>query len=370
MIRRARWAVAASVAMAAGATVLAVVPAVAPVGASVARTPRWTQRSVPAASGFGLRSVVCTGSGCVAMAQQCSPGACGSALAGRAFSSPDRGATWVEGGFASGAYDPGALGCGSATLCVVGAVKGTGAAAGGDVLVSSDAGSTFASHGESAYRTGAAACASREECLVLATTPKDANSTTTTLRTTDGGSTWSAVGFGAKGDDVAAVSCGRPSVCVSVGSSASGKPVAFTSSNDGAAWHAAKLPKSLVGGLGTVSCDGSTCIATATTQAVLSRDGGRSWSVRKLPVNDDYRAGSCLTATTCVLVGWSLTGRESPVAVLTKDGGKTWLPQALPAGSGSLVAVDCTAGGCVAVGERLVYAGAVPTQAYPLVITY
>jgi photosystem II stability/assembly factor-like uncharacterized protein len=343
-----------------------------------ATTPVWTQRSIAAASDFPLRSVACTGTGCVAMAEECSASGCGGLLPGKAFSSPNAGVSWKAGTFPSNL--PLGIACGSAAFCVDGGIKGPlGPGVSEQLLVTHNAGASWASHTESTMSSlNADLCASATSCMVFGSIKGGSSFTNELLRTTNGGASWAMSKFPDHKGTIEGAACAAPNDCVAVGSNATNTgAVIFLSTNQGASWKQETVPSAAKALFG-VTCTGLVCIAIAPSkgQVLISKNGGTSWALHTFsltPSGPQYQAAACLTGTECVLVGsLSSTGNPTvPVAALTKNGGASWATQSLPHVDGTLSAVVCpNATGCVAVGARLTYSGSNATGEYPLVITY
>jgi photosystem II stability/assembly factor-like uncharacterized protein len=351
--------------------VAAVVLAMLAIPAAASGPPRWTVRATPAAHDFAIRSVSCRGTGCVAMASECSPGGCGGLLPGKSFSSANAGASWRLGTFPAGEGNPNAVSCGSPTFCVVTATKGPlGPSASSTILVTRNAGASWAVH-VAAYSLGPAACASPTSCVALGTPKSGGSQTSVTLRTTTSGASWSAARFPANKGYVQSVACPGPTSCVAVGSNTVGTTaIVFLSTNLGASWRqisvtpAARPARS-------VSCTGLTCIALAANQVLVSKNGGESWALHGTPIGPTMQSAACLSAAACLLVGDSTTARPSPIAFLSKNGGATWAVQVLPHLTGVLTGISCpSTTSCVAGGDRIQYTGASPTAEFPLVMTY
>ena len=148
--------------------------------------------------------------------------------------------------------------------------------------------------------------------------------------------------------------------------------IAFFSTNVGKSWKQMPLPVGATS-VQTVSCNGLDCAAITITQALVSRNGGKSWTMRRLPVvyGRYFQSAACLSGTRCVLVGYQTAStHSSPVAEITGNGGSSWSTQAVPKVDGSLSGVACERGTCVAVGVREVYTGTTPKAEYPLALTY
>jgi photosystem II stability/assembly factor-like uncharacterized protein len=267
---------------------------------------------------------------------------------------------------------PSAVSCGAPHTCVVTATQGPlGPRERSVIAVSSNGGSSWAIHAEPRYDLDGVACSSATTCVALGvrigtsgTGKIDAG-----LRSTDGGRTWRASSFPSEQLFLRDLSCTAPALCVAVGTSdAEVHGVAYRSVNAGLSWAKVALPGNAKG-LHTVSCAKSTCIATSTNeQMAVSQDAGKTWIVHPLPATPAIEGGACMTATTCVMVGFRGTV-TIPVVETTSNGGASWATQPLPRFTGSLAAVVCLPTYCVAAGDRLVYSGAKAIAKYPAILT-
>lgn len=360
-VPRARWATVACVAL------LSIAVAVVPAGAAGA--PKWTLRATPATSDFAMHWLACSSTGCVAMAQSCSPGGCGGLLPGKAYGSANDGASWKTGTFPG--TNPKGIACGSATFCVAAALTGRIGHTTPTIDVTKNAGASWAVHSEAAWAPSTQACASATTCVLFASPAQGSFFDTEQLRTTNAGNSWIATKFTSIKGYVYGAACSSATQCVAVGTTENFTPLAFLSVNGGASWKQVGVPTGAGGSLKSVTCNGLVCIAMTSTSAVISKNGGKSWSVHALPMGKQLQGAACLTGSECVLVGYSTGSRLAPAAYLTKNGGASWTLQSLPHATGALLAVACpSTTACAVVGERLTYSGATATYEYPLAYTY
>jgi hypothetical protein len=339
--------------------------------ASATTTPRWAFRPTVAVKDFGLRTVACTSGGCTAIASSCSPGGCGGLLSGASLYSADDGAAWRMGSFPAQEGDANNVACGSRTFCVLSARRGPiGPHIVTVVMVTQNAGASFAVHVEAAYSLGPSACSSVTSCFVIGSPATGSSVSTLTLRTSTSGRTWIPLTFPKGLAYIEGAACGAPTSCVAVGESvAADEAIGFLSANGGISWKQVPLPPT-TGAVRTVNCNGLVCIALGATQLLVSTNGGKSWSVHSVPAGAEFESAACLTSKECVLVGGASGSPIRPAADLTHNGGLSWAPQALPSVLGTLSAVTCSSSSCVAVGDRVTYTGPNPTFEYPLVFTY
>jgi len=360
----------------AGATALTVIGVVVPTAAQAgAVAPKWVMRGVPAVNDYPLRSASCSGAGCVALASECSVGGCGGLLPAKSFLSANVGVSWKVAPITAAVGNASTVSCGSPLLCAATATKGPiGPKSSSAIIVTVNGGKSWAVHDEPKYELGEAACGSPTACVALGYVKSASSSMTSMgLVTSNGGRSWTVAGFPAKKGHVIAASCGTPTSCVAVGVDATyTKGVAFLSANVGRSWKQVALPAGALG-VGTVSCNGLICAATTSTQMLVSKNGGKSWTLHLAPVATGlyFQAASCLTGAICVLVGYqNQVSRTAPAAEVSRNGGASWVKQALPKLIGSLSGLACEATSCVAVGVRLTYVGSTPKAEYPLVLTY
>jgi hypothetical protein len=361
----------------AGASMLVGLGVVLPgaVGASAA-APTWVMRGIPALGNYPLKSVACSGTECVALASKCSVGGCGGLLPAKAFVSTNVGASWKAAAVPGSVGDASSVSCGSPDLCIATATKGPpGPHSSSAIIVSRTGGKSWAVDDEAVYSLSrATACATATSCVALGSM-KSSSSTLISLGlvTTNAGKSWSKAGFPAKKAYINAVACGTSTSCVAVGENSEYTAgIAFFSTNVGKSWKQMPLPVGATS-VQTVSCNGLDCAAITITQALVSRNGGKSWTMRRLPVvyGRYFQSAACLSGTRCVLVGYQTAStHSSPVAEITGNGGSSWSTQAVPKVDGSLSGVACERGTCVAVGVREVYTGTTPKAEYPLALTY
>ncbi len=194
--------------------------------------------------------------------------------------------------------------------------------------------------------------------------------------TSDGGHTW-LTRHSSAGRGLAAVSCPGKQVCYAVGSVG----VIAATRDGGQTWQNESLPLAvqasmlISGGSHGTSQRMTTSVARAQTsagdtpaltdvacptvticyasggQVVLTKDGGRHWTVQPLQTMPGRRSFwstgiACMTPATCYLVG------EEGSVLLTIDGGRSWSTQVLPV-TQPLHSITCPgARVCYAVGDK------------------
>lgn len=179
--------------------------------------------------------------------------------------------------------------------------------------------------------------------------------------TTDGGTTWSTAELSQTVTSGSEISCWSPDECAQLAFGIDGSPVLLSTSDGGRTWGLSSGPASLRPTFGEVdlSCTGaSTCVAVASdaddatpTESFSTNDRGATW--RESTVGTDFATGSlsCVTPSSCVLVGHTIAGAgELPAgaAYATTDAGASWEPASVPAGSGQLGALSCDGATCLA----------------------
>jgi hypothetical protein len=141
----------------------------------------------------------------------------------------------------------------------------------------------------------------------------------------------------------------------------------ITSADGGATWTTQPLPSG-IGVLYTVNCTSTAdCLAgggvtdpetTLPVGNVLkTTNGGATWTSVPLPAGTGVvTAISCGSLSECVGLTYSkvdLATYPAPTALISTDGGATWSNGSLPSGLGSLADVSCVAADCTAVGYAL-----------------
>jgi hypothetical protein len=336
--------------------------------------PGWTVKSVPAVANFAFKSVSCTGTHCVALANKCGVGGCGGLLPAKAFYSTNKGATWTPAVIPASVGNALAVSCGSPEVCVAVATKGPlGPARTSAIIETRNGGKSWSVTDEAKYMLSVAACASATDCFALGSL-STGYLTTVSLFSTNGGKTWGVGGFPANLYYVEAAACSSATTCSAVGEAKNYiDGVTLSSTNAGRTWKDVPAPGN-VSAIGDDNCDGLTCIGVAGAEsayAVISKNGGKSWTAHALPTGRTFQGASCLSATQCIVVGYLTDSTpEMPGIDISGNSGATWAPQALPHEDGALSGAACLTGVCVAVGIRVVYAGKTPTAEYPLALGY
>jgi hypothetical protein len=159
-------------------------------------------------------------------------------------------------------------------------------------------------------------------------------------RSTDGGSTFTLDTVPTGSPDMLSVDCVGTLNCVAVGTSD-----AMVSEDGGVTWTLHPTPAST---LQSVSCENTAdCTAVggvSAGKAVYSTDGGKSWTLSSVP--PATASGVTCTASTCIVAG------ESPY--VSVNGGQTWSAKTVSGGSDGYFSASCTTDGatCLAIGTN------------------
>jgi hypothetical protein len=130
------------------------------------------------------------------------------------------------------------------------------------------------------------------------------------------------------------------------------------STDGGSAWHQSTLPRGVAPWPTTLSCMGaSTCVALGQDAAgnvlIKTVDSGETWTsvpvAAQLPSGFQPQAVSCTSATSCVAI--FVSDSTVGVAVLTTDGGTTWSRSTLPAPMAPIDVHCFTDGTCIITGR-------------------
>jgi len=174
------------------------------------------------------------------------------------------------------------------------------------------------------------------------------------------------------GSWLSAVTCPSTSMCIAVGTGASGNAMVEQTTNAGESWTTDT--KGVTGlGLNAISCAGAFhCVAvggerrdgnlTATNAVLVSSDGGTSWTAFTLSsVNGYLTSISCADTEHCMATAALGIGGTSTI-IMTDDGGLgwanlAWSPPPLPLNAVAVIgsqlnAITCTSvSDCLAVGQ-------------------
>lgn len=262
------------------------------------------------------------------------------------------GSTWDTQPLPQGVSTLNAVTCATATHCIA---VGEGA-----VLSTTDGGSTWTLHTPPADTTLlGVTCVTKEVCLTTGVTPDPGGPYAgVVLRSTDGGSTWGVVDMPQGTLGLGAVTCPTATRCIAVGATI------MTSDDGGATWQ----QRAVDGGVDTlrsITCSSAThCVAvgpnsdgefnpTAPATAVVTNDGGTTWSQLPLPAGTAaLEQVTCATATECFAGGPAFGASTGATFEVTTDGGTTWTPASPPEGLSAITDLSCPAANdCVVVGR-------------------
>lgn len=153
--------------------------------------------------------------------------------------------------------------------------------------------------------------------------------TPTIYRTTDGGATWQTADLpdGSTSTLVTSLWCTDASDCLAAGvNNSTSEGEIWASSDGGATWTVDDVFPTP--GFPSIAClDTSTCVVAGTATLQVTTNGGARWSSRPMaPLFEGDGPLVCPTATTCYAGGYVTGGHDSQDAVLyeTNDLGVTW----------------------------------------------
>ena len=120
-------------------------------------------------------------------------------------------------------------------------------------------------------------------------------------------------------------------------------------STDGGASFTADAVPTAAPAMDAVSCPpGPMCVAVGSTSAMVSTDGGATWTLVNTPAAAALTGVSCENASDCAAVG---AGAGQSTWIYSTDGGETWRPSPGPGGFGT--GITCLATSCLAVGGSI-----------------
>jgi photosystem II stability/assembly factor-like uncharacterized protein len=323
-----------------------------------------------------------------------------------AYRTTDSGSTWRKLSLPAHPWLSSAFSCSGPSTCAVGAAVGIGAtgtpdfSGRGAVLTTDDGGRRWTVHDlPSAFGLVTdLSCPTPTHCVVFAwrrgadPLPNpyagfDRFYPTTVLTTDDGGRTWSvaalppasppSVRYALASNSGGSLTCPTVTTCDATGEQAEiittdgsyvqqdARSVALVSGNGGRSWTVTH--RTDIGGADTLSiacAGGSTCrmIAnpgpglTAPYEVFASDDGGRRWSSVSstglpLPSVEAVASMTCASVDDCVLAA-NGNGATGPTLLTTTDGGRVWRSEALPAApvGASVAGFSCgSSGPCLAL---------------------
>ena len=190
------------------------------------------------------------------------------------------------------------------------------------------------------------------------TTPSSDPATTTAADPPVAGSgtagSWSvSQTFGASSMNLSAIACPSPAQCLAVGETTYKTGMVLTSADGGSTWTQHNVPSGVVN-LNAIACPATnTCIAVGGTSAIVTTDGGSTWTLTTVGHNE-LTAVSCPSASACVAAGSDppvVSGCQSGSSYTTTNAGKSWTTTPthcfVPSG------IDCAAATiCIMVGSH------------------
>ena len=263
-----------------------------------------------------------------------------------------------------------AVSCPSASMCVVGGVADTGAAAftGNTLLdVTTDGGQTWQpASAPVGLEITAIDCPTVSVCYASgfnADTSSFTNLAVPTLYSGDGGLSWSYLPSPPSG--FAGFTCFSASTCYGWGMANSQNEVnAYYTTNSGQTWTELPTPYPLSGG--GADYYGFSCWAESACMYVYSElgmygfgtavvatttSGGTTWTTDgSTGLVAQPNGVSCPAPGTCLLVGETASG--SGAVAITTDGGATWSSPSVPPGTPELTGVVCHSMAACAVSEN------------------
>jgi len=243
----------------------------------------------------------------------------------------DGGQTWVSHQNGPAFYQAMSISCPTSTQCLLGSSNG--------LLETTDGGNSWAV--VLRQWTQAVSCPSASVCYVAGNP---------TYKTVDGGATWSAQAV--SGATRYLISCADESHCLQSGNTPVGDAILLATADGGSTWTTTLHVQYPVNFINTIGCTtGLVCVAGGSLGVLyLSSDGGLNWSELDTAfTRNNFAAISCSGGSFCVAVGGSTDAATLFIAV-THDGGASWaLPTVLV--DDSLTGVSCPSTQvCVAVG--------------------
>lgn len=222
----------------------------------------------------------------------------------------------------------------------------------GAVEKTTDGGRTWVSSVSTDYLP-AISCPDTNHCWAVETT----NSSGSLIATADGGAHWSVVTMPGTGLFFN-LTCASSSLCFVSGSDANGDPSVLRSSDGGRSWASASVPQAsttstppLVGphagyvaGLACMSA--TTCLASTTSDVLVTRNSGATWSAAGLPPRDAQGSAPVLFGIACANRSVCVVPTSSGL-FRTVDRGSTWTRTG-PRSGGSLSVVCAPSELCVA----------------------
>jgi len=150
------------------------------------------------------------------------------------------------------------------------------------------------------------------------------------------------------GGHLTGVTCTTAQICVAAGTTQAGGALLERSTDGGASFAADAVPTAAPA-MASVSCPTTTtCVAVGTTNAMVSTDGGVTWTLESTPATTGLTGVSCENTLDCAAVG-ATAGHST--WIYSTDGARTWTLSPGPGGFGT--GIKCLASSCIAVGDSI-----------------
>jgi photosystem II stability/assembly factor-like uncharacterized protein len=226
-----------------------------------------------------------------------------------------------------------------------------------DLLATADGGVTWEEHPVSGNSPLQAVSCAEQACMAAGVDGDELK----TFTSSDGGNTWSRSGSPkVDAQEVADLACPVPGRCyVTTSTNEPEEFKLFTTNDNGATWTDRTPPDELL--VDELACtDEDACLLLGYGDILQTTDGGQHWEERYVGFADNPPS-----AITCSASSLCLAFEGGSFAVVSRDGGRTWSRELLPAETlTSVVAASCAlASGCVAIGEHKYIAPPVATPA-------
>lgn len=277
-----------------------------------------------------------------------------------------------------------AVSCATATRCWAVGVAGAGSAAGtGTVIVATANGgvSWKAQHvaGGSTPELSSVSCPTRTDCMAVGSNGASLPGSGVVVVTRDAGHTWAPATAPANALTLIGSHCESPTDCTAIVSDGA-VTRSVHSSDFGQSWQQeGTLNASFIAGNDLTCAAGGRCLVAGYTPTSnghgqgavsVSTDGGKTWSLATVPSGlGVLQSVTCPTAAVCLAAGTTSTTVSDIVPAKgelldSSDGGHTWTPSTSPPPVDDIYAVTCPSVRlCAMVGTKWVGSPAIGTGA-------